>query len=75
MHAQELTSTASTLWIQARAAHTAELASRTELQGILRQCVEDVRAQQQALQEGSAQSTPRARTGCVPHITGAMSHE
>lgn len=34
---------------QARAAHTAELAARTELQALLRQCVEDVRERRRAI--------------------------
>lgn len=33
----------------ARAAHTAELAARTELQALLRQCVEDVRDRRRTL--------------------------
>jgi hypothetical protein len=47
---------------QARAAHTAELASRTELQVILRQCVDDIRARRQAVEAGadiSSQGTSR----------------
>lgn len=37
---------------QARAAHTLELAQRTQLQTILRQCVEDVRERRKGLGEG-----------------------
>lgn len=39
---------------QARAAHTAELAQRTQLQAILRQCVEDVRGRRRMLGESLA---------------------
>ena len=49
-----LTHVCALLLSQARAAHTAELTSRTELVGILRQCVEDVRVRHQAVREGGS---------------------
>lgn len=48
---------------QARAAHTAELQQRTQLQGLLRQCIEDVRDRRRGIETTSAkeqQSAERA---------------
>lgn len=44
---------------QARTAHTAELAQRSELQAILRQCVEDVREKKKRVESGGGVATAR----------------
>ncbi|KAG1669648.1 hypothetical protein FOA52_010808, partial [Chlamydomonas sp. UWO 241] len=59
---------------QARAAHTAELASRTELQSLLRQCVDDVRMQRRRAEEGSGAADPSHRPASAAVPATAHSH-
>ncbi len=50
---------------QARAAHMAELAARTELQSVLRQCVDDVRARQAQAQQPGGSAGPASQSGAA----------